>query len=173
MRTELRQRATCCGKARRHGIMCEVQTQAAFLGNVDHAFPMAEDTFIYWLARAAKQLREDADRKQVHIAAAMSIDQSSIYRFEQGRNWPRDPDLVIAAYADDLDLDDPRQIWDLALTMWREQGQAPNVDELVSRRDGGVADRLAEPVEDLAREGQRSRPAAAQSRRAPRRRAAG
>lgn len=134
---------------------------------------MAEDTFIYWLAHAAKELREKADRKQVHIAAAMSIDQSSIYRFEQGRNWPRDPDLVVAAYAEDLDIDDPREIWELALTMWREQGQAATVDELVSRRSGGVSDQLAEPVEDLAREGRPSPPATGRTRRGPGRRAAG
>jgi TPR repeat protein len=169
VRTELRQRATCCGKARPHGIIYEVLTQAS---TAIQDLPMADDTMIYWLAQAAKDLRERARRKPVHVAAAMSIDQSTIYRFEQGQNWPRDTDLVIAAYAEATKLKDPREVWDLALKMWRDEGEIASVDELVSRRDG-VADALAGPVEDLGREASQSQPAAARSRRAPRRRAAG
>ncbi len=77
---------------------------------------------IEFLAQAAKAAREAAGRKQVHIAAELSSDQSTIYRFEQGR-WPRDPDQLIAAYAEDLDLD-PRDIWAEALKLWREEAGA-------------------------------------------------
>lgn len=93
------------------------------------------DTMIYWLARAARELREGAEppRKQVHVAAALSIDQSTVYRFEQGESWPRQTDAVVAAYAEDLDIDDAREIWELALRMWKEHGEAPKLNELLER----------------------------------------
>jgi hypothetical protein len=84
---------------------------------------------IYWLAQAAKQLRKQTTptTKQVEIAATVGgIDQSTIYRFEQGQAWPRQTDTVVAAYAEELGLDG-RDIWDLALTLWREHGEAPTV----------------------------------------------
>lgn len=89
------------------------------------------DTLVYWLAQVAKQLREQAGRKQVHIAAAMSIDQSTIYRFEQGERWPRQADLIVAAYAEDLGIEDPRDIWQQAVDAWRERGDAPTVTQLL------------------------------------------
>lgn len=84
---------------------------------------------IYWLAQAAKELRLQTTptTKQVEIAATVGgIDQSTIYRFEQGQAWPRQTDIVIAAYAEELGLDG-RDIWELALTLWREHGDAPVV----------------------------------------------
>lgn len=71
-----------------------------------------------WIGGAARAAREAGGRKQVHIAATLGVDQSTIGRFEGGRAWPRDPDKVIAAYADDLDIT-PLEIWDAALRMWR------------------------------------------------------
>lgn len=102
--------------------------QAAAQMFLQDAASMAEDTMLYWLAQTAKELREQAGRKQVHIAAAMSTDQSTIYRFEQGRTWPRRTDALIAAYADDLDIEDPRDIWNHALQLWLERGDAPSVE---------------------------------------------
>lgn len=116
---------------------------------------------LYWLATAAKQLREEAGRKQVHIAASLSTDQSSIYRFERTDTWTRDPDLLIAAYADDLDIEDPREIWELALTMWREQGAIPSLEGLTREPEtlaealGGDADE--QPPAKPSR-GRRARP---------------
>lgn len=95
--------------------------------------PMASDTMIFWLAQAAKQLRENHEpqRRQVHIAAALSIDQSTIYRFEQGETWPQRTDAVVAAYAEDLGIADAREIWELALQLWREEGDMPDLKGLI------------------------------------------
>jgi hypothetical protein len=162
-------------------MMRMVETQAGLLGNLHYAFAMAEDSMLYWLARAAKQLREAAGRKQVHVAAALSIDQSSIYRFEQNGDdphrlaWPRSADGadgVIRAYADDLEIKDPRTIWGLALTMWRQKQDRPDlVDEIL--RGGPVADELAGPVEELARAGGRPQRGSGRTHGESRRRAAG
>lgn len=95
---------------------------------------MAQDTMLYWLAKVAKDAREAAGRKQVHIAAEIDRDQSAVYRFEQGLAWPRDVDLLVAGYAADLDIS-PMDIWDKALQMWREQGSAATVEDLAERRE--------------------------------------
>lgn len=72
---------------------------------------------IKWLAKAAEEARVDAGRKEVHIAAQLGADQSTINRFESGKKWPRNPDLTIQAYADDLEID-ARHIWARALELW-------------------------------------------------------
>lgn len=72
---------------------------------------------VYWVAEAAKEAREEADRLQVHVAAGINKNQSAIARFEDHKNQPRNLDETIAAYADDLDID-PRQLWARALEMW-------------------------------------------------------
>ena len=117
-----------------------------------------DNTMLYWLARAAKELREEAGRMQVHIAATMSIDQSSIYRFEQGRAWPRQTDLMIAAYAEDLDVADARDIWRRALDMWEAQGQAPTVKELsgATLRSADAASAFEREIGDAAQAPEKS-----------------
>lgn len=94
---------------------------------------VAQDTMRWWLGRAANRARLEADRKQVHVAAEMSADQSTVYRFEQGVGWPRDTDIIVAAYAADLDID-PMELWSLALEMWRESGSQAGLADLQARR---------------------------------------
>lgn len=89
-----------------------VQTRTTVPGRMD------EDRMLAHLAEAARAAREAKGRLQVHIAASVGVNQVTILRFEQGKTWPRNPDRIIAAYADDLDID-PREIWDDALTRWR------------------------------------------------------
>lgn len=140
---------------------------------------MPNEHMLHWLARAAKRLREHAGRKQVHIAAALDRDQSTIYRFEQNGmpdgpffGWPGETDAYIAAYADDLGIQDPKEIWKLALEMWAEGRDLPDrIRELVP--DDDVAAGLAGPVEELARGASRRAGGSGQRRRAPRRRATG
>src|SRR4051812_27453181 len=95
-------------------------------------FSMERDTMRFWIAQAARQLREEAHRKPVNIAGTLSRDQSSIYRFEQGDTWPNDTDRVIAAYCVEVGITDPREIWDLALRLWREQGEMPDLAEMLA-----------------------------------------
>lgn len=87
------------------------------------AVAVERDAMLYWLARAAKQLREAAGRKTIHIAARANgeeaVDQSTIWRFEQARAWPKKPDEMVQAYAEDLDVD-PFLVWEEALRLWRD-----------------------------------------------------
>jgi hypothetical protein len=82
-----------------------------------------ENSMLYWLAQAAAQARTYAGRKQVHVAASLDKDQSTITRFEQGERWPRNADEVVGAYADDLDVD-PIQLWEEALRLWKDHRAA-------------------------------------------------
>lgn len=109
--------------------------------------PMAEGTMTFWLAAAAKELREAAGRMHVHVAASMSKDQSTVYRFEQGNTVPRDLNLFIAAYADDLDIK-PIQIWERALDLWRKSGEQATVAELLKPAAGHLR-ALPEPGDVL------------------------
>jgi hypothetical protein len=96
------------------------------------------DEMLYWLAKACKEARLAAGRKLVHIGASADKDQTSIWRFEKGLGWPRETDLFIAAYADDLDVT-PMQLWLMALEMWQNhQGEVRPLDpELSGRPVGG------------------------------------
>lgn len=133
---------------------------------------MAADTMIFWLAQAAKELREAKQRKQVHIAATINRDQSTIYRFEYGDAWPRQIDLIIAGYADDLDIDDARVIWRKALEMWEAQGKAPSVPDLIASSNSPAGE-FGQALDDAAPAPDESkrRPARTPAAKATRRRA--
>jgi hypothetical protein len=121
-------------------------------------------TMIHYLAEVAKEARERAQRKQVHIAAQMSADQSRIYRFEQGDRWPRDVEKIVSAYAEDLDID-PALIWDEAVRRFRQAtAQRPwRGEERRLQRDR----RRAQAVEQLADDARRAQEAADREHRPP------
>ena len=88
---------------------------------------MSEQRMLYWLGLVAREAREARGRKQVHIAASLSVNQETIGRFERGEAWPRNPDLTVVAYADDLDVD-PRDLWGEAVRRWRDEGHDESTD---------------------------------------------
>lgn len=96
---------------------------------------------VYWLALAASELRRAAGRKMVHVAAQASVDQSTIYRFEQGSSYPQDPDMIIEAYAGDLDIDAPA-IWRYATDLWQEHLSGARTADV-------LAEHVAETLQDL------------------------
>jgi hypothetical protein len=98
---------------------------------------------MYWLREASRELREAKERKHVHIAASGNVDQSTVSRFESGDSTPRDIDGLIAAYADDLDLD-PREIWAMALRAWDAATQ-PEGDGAIPGPPGGFPHRPGDP----------------------------
>lgn len=136
------------------------RTQAQEVKAAYCAPTVSEDTMLYWLARAAKELRIAAGRKQVHVAASIDKDQSTIWRFEKGEGWPRETDLFVAGYADDLDIE-PIDIWARALDMWREHGQQATVEDLAARR---FADAIADGAAEARGERERTRAAKAPRR---------
>lgn len=82
---------------------------------------------VYWIAEAAREARQEAKRKHVHIAAGLDSDQSTISRFENHEGQPRDIDRTVEAYAEDLEID-VRQLWARALEMWIEADRPDAAD---------------------------------------------
>lgn len=78
------------------------------------------NSMLFWLAEACRTARKEGGRRQVHIAAstAKGVDQSTVTRFEKHTAWPKDPDALVAAYADDLDVP-VLELWAAALGLWR------------------------------------------------------
>lgn len=74
-----------------------------------------------WLAGVLADAREDAQKRQVHVAAAADMDQSAITRFEHGQSWPRNPDRLVQAYADCVGVD-AHVLWRRAIDRWDEAG---------------------------------------------------
>lgn len=99
-------------------------------------YPRAVDTggdrMLGWLAHVCCTRRVESQRKQVHVAASLGVDQRTIGRFEAAEAWPRDADLVVAAYADDLEID-ARDIWAQALALWQSDGRSPDLQDLLRR----------------------------------------
>lgn len=80
---------------------------------------------LFWLAQVCRELRSNAKRKQVHVAAGADVDQSTVNRFERAIAWPRNPDRLVHAYADDLGVD-PADLWAEALSRWRTHESEAN-----------------------------------------------
>lgn len=99
-------------------MLSQRRTQAQRAG-APYLAPVAEqDTMLHWLAQTCREARKAADRKQVHVAAGADVDQSTVNRFESATAWPRNADRVVAAYADDLEIE-PVQLWAEALANWQ------------------------------------------------------
>lgn len=78
-------------------------------------------TMLGWLALVAKERREEADVKVPPLAVMAGVDPSTVYLFEKGARWPRKAtvDRLIAVYAVMTDCPDGREIWQEAITRWR------------------------------------------------------
>jgi AcrR family transcriptional regulator len=71
------------------------------------------------LAEAAVFARRARNASVDDIASALNASPATVYRFERGDAWPRDPDAMIAAYAKVLRVE-PEMIWMLAHTGYTE-----------------------------------------------------
>ena len=80
-----------------------------------------------WLGRACRTAREEAGVKQVKIAAAIEVNQATIARFEEGTAWPRQPEEVLMAYANELQMD-VRLLWLHAFVLWIEHEPVLDTD---------------------------------------------
>lgn len=100
-------------------VLSQRQAQAQRMGATYLAPVADQDSMLFWLSRACTAARKTANRKQVHVAASADVDQSTIARFERAVAWPRHTDRVVAAYADDLDID-AIDLWREALRLWQD-----------------------------------------------------
>jgi len=102
-----------------------------------------EMRFSHWLAFTCKLARENAGTAVAAVSAASGKDQSTIHRFEKEATWSRDPDGMLAAYAKTCGIEDARELWQVALNLWRNHGEVPQLSD---------EDRLVQAPEELERE---------------------
>lgn len=85
---------------------------------------------LFWIATACKQARKHAGRIQSQIAASAVVDQATINRFEHHIAWPKvGADRIVAAYADDLDID-VLQLWQQAMHLWGRRKSGESLEDL-------------------------------------------
>lgn len=77
-----------------------------------------QDKLLFHLAAAVREARETAKIKRSHVAAAADMDQSAVSRFESGSAWPRNPDRLIGAYAQVLNVT-ADALWGDAMRRWK------------------------------------------------------
>lgn len=127
------------------------------------------DQYLYWLIHTAKRLRELQGKNAADVGF-WAGDPSTVYRFESGKGWPRDPDRMVNAYAKECGLEDAREIWRLAFDMWMEKGEAPDLDGLKpaeQRSQLGPAELLEAARADFEQALVDARPAPAAKRQSP------
>jgi transcriptional regulator with XRE-family HTH domain len=73
-----------------------------------------------WIGLVCREAREGQGRLQVHVAARLGVNQATIARFERGQAWPRDPDQLVTAYADELDTESV-ELWADAVRRWQDE----------------------------------------------------
>lgn len=112
-------------------VLRERETQARAARACHLAAVLNTDSMGYWLAMACKQAREAGGRKQVHVAASHvhGVNQSTIARFEDASAWPMNPDMIVAAYAHDLDVR-PDELWQEGLNLWARYRAGETLSEL-------------------------------------------
>lgn len=81
--------------------------------------------FVYWIAKAAEKTREGAGVRPERIAGDLNTGVEKIRRFESVSHLPRNLDEIITTYAQVAGLADSREIYELAVRLWHEQGRDP------------------------------------------------
>ncbi len=88
--------------------------------------------FSVYLGAALRAARETGGVRPSEIAGALKRDQTTIWRWETGKNWPENPDQVVAVYCDKAG-GEPIEIWEdmvrraggKAATEPGEEGEGP------------------------------------------------
>lgn len=88
----------------------------------------AQRTMGHWLGLVMREHREREGFKASRVAGLCDADQSTVTRFEKGVHWPGHIDQILAAYAQVLNVEDPRLFYAQALDRWHEEGEAPVIE---------------------------------------------
>ncbi|HEX5591998.1 MAG TPA: helix-turn-helix transcriptional regulator [Solirubrobacterales bacterium] len=117
-------------------------------------------SFRKYFGEALEEARSHADLSRLAIAEVLGVDEATVWRWENGKNWPEDPDVVAAIYSREgqpsvLDL------WTKALDDAREADAKGQLASFLSRDFPTVAElherRVAKAVEALPDEGRGKR----------------
>jgi transcriptional regulator with XRE-family HTH domain len=101
--------------------------------------PQGGQRLLYWIAWTCRLLREANNASEARVADLAGVSVRVIDRFEQGDNWPRGLETIVAAYADVAGQEHSLKPWQTALDLWYQHGTLP----MVSRRDDVQRDKTA------------------------------
>lgn len=101
---------------------------------------------LLFLSEAAAKTRNGYSQNAV--AAIAGVDPRTIRRFEDGAHWPQDLNHILSAYASLADMEDPREIWQMALDEWYRYGANPASLDDQARRIAERVKRKGPPTED-------------------------
>lgn len=79
---------------------------------------------LQWLSRAMAETRAQHGLELIDIAYHARVKEGTVARWENAQNWPRELDAALAAYAKAAGLSGSRDVWELALQLWREDDMA-------------------------------------------------
>jgi transcriptional regulator with XRE-family HTH domain len=114
----------------------------------------------YWLSETLKALRQDAGIEEDDVARILKVDRNTVRRIEREESFDRNKiDSYLAGYAFILGMDDPRDLWDLALDRWWAEGAPPEF-----KAPDGLAEAFARAIRDQARRTSQSRGERSESR---------
>lgn len=123
----------------------------------------AGERMLAWLAWTGQLLRDQANASIEDVASMAQVSSRIIERFEKGENWPRELEVILAAYANVARLDDSLTPWDVAVDLWRKHGTIPIA---VGRRDEQAREQ-ADQKEIVSRVAEQVRRTLATDRAAP------
>lgn len=113
-------------------------------------------TLRYWLGLLMCEKRDAAGFKRRHVSTLLDVDPVTIERFEKNLKRTEDVDQVLAAYAQLLGDDEPRDYYLQALALWHCEG-----DDAAPRLEGDDATRFeAEARLEAQRRRERDQPPA-------------
>lgn len=130
------------------------------------AEPAKPERFSWWLAETLREEREKAGQPVELVAYVLGVNIRTIERFEDsdyrgsdgGKPYGHDIDRVVATYAYLLGMDDCRELWQLALDRWRNQGPPPDfMTDL-------PAARFVLPIREVAQRQRQSQPEQSRTR---------
>lgn len=87
--------------------------------------PKGGHKLLYWIANTCRLLRDDADASIELVAAAAGESARVLARFEDCDNWPRELEVIVAAYAEVAGLKDSLAPWEIAFDLWHRHGELP------------------------------------------------
>ena len=107
------------------------------------------EPIIKTLGAVARELREEHDVLAVEIGARIRRTEGVISRFERGETTPRDLDLMVQGYADELGMA-PEDIWQRALQRWASQPSTPQQDAVAAALRGARRRGSQQPTDPAA-----------------------